>query len=86
MKKRKILAKALAGSKNIRFAEFVALLEGFGFSLQRITGSHHIYAHPQIARPFPIQDVKGKAKPYQVEQLLKLVEEFNLRLEDEQDD
>ncbi|MEO8391670.1 MAG: type II toxin-antitoxin system HicA family toxin [Chloroflexota bacterium] len=48
-----------------------------------LSGSHHIFAHPQIARPFPIQDVKGKAKPYQVEQLLKLVEEYDLRLEEE---
>ncbi len=64
MKKRKILEKALAGSKNIRFEEFVALLEGFGFSRERITGSHHIFVHPLIYRPFPIQNVKGKAKPY----------------------
>src|SRR5262245_53281633 len=69
--------------KNIRFDEFVALMEGFGFEFQRITGSHHIFAHARIQRPFPIQNVKGKAKPYQVEQLLKLVEEYDLRLEEE---
>ncbi len=82
MKKRKILAKVLSGSKNIRFDEFVALLEGFGFIFQRTTGSHHIFAHSQIARPFPIQNVKGKAKPYQVDQLMKLVEEYDLLLEE----
>jgi predicted RNA binding protein YcfA (HicA-like mRNA interferase family) len=83
MKKRKILAKVLSGSKNIRFDEFVALLEGFGFIFQRITGSHHIFSHPKIMRPFPIQNVKGKAKPYQVDQLLKFVEEYDLQLVEE---
>lgn len=36
MKKRKLLEKTLAGSKNIRFAEATALAEAFGFRLDRI--------------------------------------------------
>ena len=83
MKKRKILDKALAGSKNIRFAEFVALLEALGFTLARIKGSHHIFKHPAIPRSFPIQRVKGKAVPYQVQQLLELIEQYDLVLEEE---
>jgi hypothetical protein len=42
MRKRKLLERALAGSKNIRFAEMVALVEAFGFRLSRVSGSHHI--------------------------------------------
>ncbi len=80
MKKRKILEKALNGSKNIRFDELVALLEGLGFTLELITGSHHIYAHSSLPRPFPVQNVKGKTKPYQVQQLLKLIESYDLEL------
>jgi hypothetical protein len=30
-----------------------------------------------------VQEVGGKAKPYQIRQFLKLVEEYNLELEDD---
>ena len=83
MKKRKILQKVLSGSKNIRFEEFVALLEGFGFTLERIKGSHYLFTHPRIQRSFPIQSDRGKAKPYQVRQLLQLIEQYDLELEQE---
>ena len=54
----------------------------FGFRLQRINGSHHIFAHPEVLELVNLQDVKGKAKPYQVKQLLQLVERYNLKMED----
>ena len=46
-KKSKILRKILAGSKNVRFREFLSLLEAFGFELERINGSHHLVSHPK---------------------------------------
>ena len=69
MNKKKILEKALAGSKNIRFGEIVALVEAFGFHLSRVSGSHHIFVHPQVQELVNLQEVDGKAKPYQVRQL-----------------
>jgi len=84
-KPRKILQKILSGSKNIRFEEFLSLLVAFGFTLERISGSHHIFSHPQIGRPFPVQPRKGKAKNYQIKQLLQLIEQFELELEQESD-
>jgi predicted RNA binding protein YcfA (HicA-like mRNA interferase family) len=48
VKKRKLLARALAGSKGIRFDEFVGLVEAFGFRLSRVSDSHHIFAHPGV--------------------------------------
>lgn len=83
MKKRKLLERALAGSKNIRFAEMVSLVEAFGFSLSRVRGSHHIFVHPYVQELVNLQDVEGKAKPYQVRQFLRLVERYNLELGDE---
>ncbi len=80
MNPRKILEKALAGSKNIHFNEIVALAEAFGFRLSRVKGSHHIFVHPQIPELVNLQNVGGKAKPYQVRQLLKLIEKYNLML------
>ncbi|HEY0545464.1 MAG TPA: type II toxin-antitoxin system HicA family toxin [Pyrinomonadaceae bacterium] len=83
MKKQKILEKALAGSKNIRFGDMVSLVEAFGFHLSRVSGSHHIFAHSQIAELVNLQNVEGKAKPYQIRQFLRLVERYNLELGDE---
>ncbi|CRI65953.1 conserved hypothetical protein [Thiocapsa sp. KS1] len=83
MKKRKLLLKLLSGSKNVRFLEAVAIAEAFGFRLDRVNGSHHIFVHPKIPELLNLQDLKGKAKPYQVKQLLQLAELHNLQLEGE---
>lgn len=84
MKKRKLLEKILAGSKDIHFSDMVALIEAFGFRLSRVKGSHHIFAHPQVRELVNLQNVNGKAKPYQIRQFLQLVERYNLGLEDEE--
>ena len=84
MNKKKLLRKALSGSKNIRFRELVALAEAFGFSLDRIKGSHHIFRHPQLHELINLQNCEGDAKPYQVRQFLELIEQYHLRLEGEE--
>ena len=82
-KRQKLLAKLLSGSRDITFLEFVSLLEGFGFKLDRMRGSHRIYIHPKITELISIQPRgDGKAKPYQLRQFLKLVEEYNLELDE----
>lgn len=80
MNKRKIFNKLLTGSKNIRFSEVTACAEVFGFRLDRKGSSHHIYVHPEIPELLNLQSVKGKAKPYQVKQLLQLIEQYNLHM------
>ncbi|ESQ12875.1 MAG: type II toxin-antitoxin system HicA family toxin [Thiohalocapsa sp. PB-PSB1] len=82
MNKRKLLRKLLSGSKNVRFSDAVAVAEAFGFRLDQVNGSHHIFVHPGIPELLNLQDLKGKVKPYQLQQLLKLVEIHNLQLED----
>ncbi len=52
------------------------------FELDRVTGSHHIYAHPDLAVNLNLQDVGGDAKPYQVRQFLRLLERYDLIPED----
>jgi len=81
MKKRKLLDKLLSGSKNVRFSEFLQLVEAFGFKLSRISGSHHIFVHPDIPELINIQNVRGEVKPYQVKQFLELIEKYSLELE-----
>jgi predicted RNA binding protein YcfA (HicA-like mRNA interferase family) len=61
----------------------VKLVEGFGFKLARVSGSHHIFTHPEISELINLQEVKGQIKPYQIRQVLRLVERYNLKLEDE---
>ncbi|MBK8275769.1 MAG: type II toxin-antitoxin system HicA family toxin [Nitrospira sp.] len=80
MKNRKLLAKALRSSKNLRFSEALALAKAFGFRLSRTKGSHHIFVHPNIRELVNLQEVDSKAKPYQVRQLLEIVERYNLEL------
>ena len=82
MNRRKLLKKILGGSRNIKFADMMNLVQGFGFRLSRVDGSHHIFVHPDIPELVNLQEVKGEAKPYQVKQFIKLVEKRNLRLED----
>ena len=79
--KKKLLQKIISGSSNVRFKEAVRLAEAFGFKLDRISGSHHIFVHPGIPELLNLQNVDGKAKPYQMKQLIKIVEKHNLRME-----
>ncbi len=60
-----------------------SLVEGFGFGLVRVRESHHIFVHPRIDELLNLQDVDGEAKAYQIRQFLRLVERYDLRLEDE---
>lgn len=83
MKKRKLLQKLLSGSKNVRFSEVVACAEAFGFRLERISGSHHIFVRADIPELINLQNVKGKVKPYQIKKLLQIIERYNLKMEEE---
>ena len=80
MSPQKLLQKALSSPANLRFEDACALARAFGFHLSRVKGSHHIFAHPSVRELVNLQEVKGKAKPYQVKQLLALVEGYNLSL------
>ena len=86
MNRRRLLLRILNGSRNVAFSDFVNLIEGFGFRLSRARGSHHIYVHPDVRELVNLQDVGGQVKPYQVRQVLKLVERYHLRLVDDTED
>lgn len=85
-KKRKLFDKALNSPRNFQFDDFVTLLGHFGFVLERISGSYRIYSQPDALDSLVIQPAKGKAKPYQIKQFLKLVEEYNLLMSNAEDD
>ena len=83
MKRRRLLKRISEGwLKNIAFGDMISMVEGFGFRLDRVSGSHHIFLHEAIPELVNLQKVKGEAKPYQIRQFLRLVERYNLKLED----
>jgi predicted RNA binding protein YcfA (HicA-like mRNA interferase family) len=82
--RRKLLARLAAGAvQNVAFGDLEDLAKGFGFVLARQAGSHRIYKHSVLTEFLNLQDVGGTAKPYQIRQMLRLVERYDLRLEDE---
>jgi predicted RNA binding protein YcfA (HicA-like mRNA interferase family) len=80
MNAHKILSRVQRSPSGVRFAELATLLEALGFHLDRIKGSHHIFKHAGITEIVNIQDVHGQAKPYQVRQVLTLIEKYDLRI------
>ena len=81
MKKQKLLKKLLSGSKNIRFLDIVNCAKAFGFHLDRKKRKPSYFVHPNVPEMINLQNVGGKAKPYQVKQFLNIVERYNLEME-----
>jgi len=69
--------------RDVRVSDFRVLVEAFGYTLRSTRGSHRVYRHPTVAERLNLQpDKHGKAKEYQVVQLLDVVAIYDLRLED----
>jgi predicted RNA binding protein YcfA (HicA-like mRNA interferase family) len=54
-----------------RFSEVQRMLEGAGFRLVRIRGSHHYFTRPGEP-PISIPVHRGKVKPYYVRQVERI--------------
>ncbi len=77
----KLLLKAINSPDNLRFEELCSLAVCFGWERVGGTGSHRVYMHPSLGRAvgsmMNFQSRKGKAKPYQVRQLLDMINGLN---------
>ncbi len=83
MNRRRLLKRLLTGAlQNVSFRDLVALVEAFGFRPMRVTASHHIFGHTAVPELLNLQEVRGEAKPYQIRQFLRLVERYNLTMEE----
>ncbi|MBI2936046.1 MAG: type II toxin-antitoxin system HicA family toxin [Chloroflexi bacterium] len=83
MNRRRLLRRLTRGEvHNVAFPDLVDLVEGFGFKLDRTRGSHHIFVHPDVPEPLNLQPDGRDAKAYQIRQFLRLVEVYELHLED----
>ena len=81
---KRILELILLGrsDSNIEFNDVRRLLDSLGF-IERIKGSHHIFAKAGIAEIINIQPKGNKAKPYQVRQIRNIILNYKLGIEDE---
>lgn len=77
----KLYERLAASQSSIRFRDFQRLLVAFGFVLERTKGSHLVYKHPSVPRPFPVQPRSHEAKVYQIVEFLDMVRQFELRIE-----
>lgn len=84
MDPKRLLKRIRSGaSSNVAFRDLQRLLISLSFELIRIEGSHHIFAREGIPKQVNIQaDRNGQVKPYQVRQLRRLLDDYDLSLED----
>jgi predicted RNA binding protein YcfA (HicA-like mRNA interferase family) len=75
---KKAADRVLSAEGDVSFRDFDAVARRFGFVLDRVSGSHHIYRHPAVSRPLNIQPVGKDVKRYQLRQFRAIVKEFNL--------
>jgi predicted RNA binding protein YcfA (HicA-like mRNA interferase family) len=76
----KLYMKVASSPANTRFQDVVQLAETVGFVLDRTSGSHHIFYHEDHPDAVLIlQPRHGRAKEYQVKQLLELIDRLHLR-------
>jgi len=75
----KLLERVLRGTSdaNIPFDAFCGLLRGLGFD-ERIKGSHHIFSREGVVEILNLQPKGANAKPYQVQQVRKVILRYHL--------
>jgi predicted RNA binding protein YcfA (HicA-like mRNA interferase family) len=78
MSRADLLNEARANPAGLRFSEACALAEAFGWTLARsASGSHRIYKRPGTMALVVLQERgDGKAKAYQVRQIIRLIDEL----------
>lgn len=74
----KIVEKMKAGQANIPFADLTKVCDHYFGQPRQSGSSHRVYRTPWAGDPrVNIQNAKGKAKPYQVKQVLAAVDKIN---------
>lgn len=81
---RKLLDTLLSARSdaNIRFNDLRKLLSSLRFN-ERIKGDHHIFTRDGVEEILNLQPLRdGKAKPYQVKQVRKVITKYRMGLDD----
>ena len=75
---KRLLRRARQAPESIRFDEICRLAECHGFERARQKSTHVLYKRAGCMRVMNFQNVNGMAKPYQVRQLLRAIDELSL--------
>lgn len=60
--RRRLLRRLTQGSvQNVAFSDMVNMVQGFGFTLTRTSGSHHIFTKDDVPELVNIQNVDGRS-------------------------
>ncbi len=74
-----ILEKMRVNPAGVRFTDICKVCDHFFGQARQSSGSHQVYKTPWIGDPrVNIQNDKGKAKSYQVKQVLKAIERLEI--------
>jgi len=79
MDKQVLLDELKANPKKVRFARLCEIAKALGFQTRKGTGSHRVYFKEGIQEILNFQNEDGWAKPYQVRQLIKVIEKYSLQ-------
>jgi len=80
---KKLFDKINNNPKDVRFNDMCKLAEAFGFTHKGGKGSHEVYSRKGIEEIVNFQNVKGKVKPYQAKQFLKIIREYNVKIKED---
>ena len=73
----RLLAAIRRNPSNVRFSDLAKLCDTYFGEPRHKASSHRIYRTPWPADPrVNIQNAKGKAKPYQVRQVIKAIQKL----------
>lgn len=73
-----LLERARNNPQSLTFRELQQLAEKAGFRLRRIRGSHHVYSRKGVVEIINLQPKGRMAKPYQVRQVVGLIDKYGL--------
>ena len=73
-----LLERARNNPQSLSFRELQQLAETAGFKLKRVRGSHHVYTRRGIVEIINLQPKGRMAKPYQVRQVVGLIDKYGL--------
>jgi hypothetical protein len=77
-RRRKLIEKVRNNPAGVRFQEICLLAGHLGFTKRGGKGSHVVYEKDGVEEILTFQDREGMAKPYQVKQLLAVIEKYRL--------
>jgi predicted RNA binding protein YcfA (HicA-like mRNA interferase family) len=75
----KLIRRLLSGQSDASFtvAELVRILRYLGFE-ERQKGSHRFFTRADVRQPINLQSQAGRAKPYQVRQISRVIRDLGL--------